>query len=140
MLVYNMLYKIIADVIVVIHFIWIIFMLLGFILTIYGFFRKEFLDWWLFRTLHLSGILFVGMLTILRRFCPLTILENLSRARYSSEATYPGSFIIHYIEKLVYPDVNQTLLRLGTVFVALFTLAVFIIRPPAKIRNIIGHR
>jgi len=135
-----MLYKIIADIIVVLHFIWIIFMLFGFFLTIYGFFRKKIFDWWLFRTLHLSGILFVGILTLLRRFCPLTILENLSRTRYSPEGTYPGSFIVHYIEKLVYPDVNQTFLRVGTVFVALFTLAVFVIRPPSKIKTIIGRR
>ncbi len=132
-----MFYKIIADIIVVLHFIWIIFMLLGFFLTIYGFFRKEFFDWWLFRTLHLSGILFVGILTLLRRFCPLTILENLSRAKYSPGSTYPGSFIVHYIEKLVYPDVNQTLLRLVTVLGALFILVVFIIIPPQKIKNLI---
>lgn len=110
-------------------------MLVGFFLTIYGFFRKEFFDWLLFRTLHLSGILFVGMLTLLQRFCPLTILENLSRARYSPEATYPGSFIVHYIEKLVYPDVNQTLLRLGTVFGAVFILIVYVIKPPKKIKK-----
>ena len=132
-----MFYKITADIIVVLHLIWIIFMLLGFFLTIYGFLKKEFFDWWLFRTLHLSGILFVGMLTILRRFCPLTILENLSRARYSPESTYPGSFIVHYIEKLVYPDVNQTLLRLGTVFVAIFILVVYIFKPPTKIKKLL---
>jgi hypothetical protein len=135
-----MLYKIIADMIVVLHFFWIIFMLLGFFLTIYGFFWKEFFDWWLFRTLHLVGIFFVGILTLLRRFCPLTILENLSRAKYSPENTYPGSFIIHYIENLVYPDVNQTLLRVCTVLVAAFILATYIIRPPSKIKNLIEHR
>ncbi len=111
-------------------------MLLGFFLTIYGFFRKKIFDWWLFRTLHLSGILFVGLLTLLRRFCPLTILENLSRVRYNPEGIYPGSFIVHYIEKLVYPDVNQTLLRIGTVLVALFVLVVFIIKPPEKIKKL----
>jgi len=130
-----MLYKIIADIIVVLHFIWIIFMLAGFFLTIYGFFYQKFFDWWLFRTLHLLGILFVGILTVLQRFCPLTILENLSRARYSPESTYPGSFIVHYIEKLVYPDINQTLLRLGTVFVTIFILIVFIVHPPGKIKK-----
>jgi len=132
-----MFYKIIADIIVVMHFIWIIFMLLGFFLTVYGFFRKRFFDWWLFRTLHLLGILFVGILTILRRFCPLTILENLSRVRYNLEGTYPGSFIVHYIEKLVYPDINQILLLVGTIFVAVFVLVVYIIRPPAKIKNLL---
>jgi hypothetical protein len=128
-------YKIIADIIVVLHFIWIIFMLLGFFLTIYGFFYQKFFDWWLFRTLHLAGILFVGLLTILQKFCPLTILENISRARYSPESTYPGSFIVHYIEKLVYPDVNQTLLRLGTILVAVFILVVYTTKPPEKIKE-----
>lgn len=130
-----MFYKIFADIIVVLHFIWIIFMLIGFFLTIYGFFREKFFDWWLFRTIHLLGILFVGILTVLQRFCPLTILENVSRARYSPENTYPGSFIVHYIEKLVYPDVNQTLLRIATVFVALFILVVYITKPPEKIKE-----
>jgi hypothetical protein len=132
-----MFYKLTADIIVVLHFIWIIFMLLGFFLTIYGFFRKEFFDWWLFRTLHLSGILFVGILTALRKFCPLTVLENLSRVKHNPESTYPGSFIIHYIENLVYPDVNQTLLRVGTVFVAVFILFLYIIRPPKKIKKLL---
>lgn len=135
-----MFYKIFADIIVVLHFIWIIFMLLGLFLTIYGFYRKEFFDWWLFRTLHLSGILFVGILTLLQRFCPLTILENLSRARYEPENTYLGSFIVHYIENLVYPDVNQTLLRICTVLVATFILVIYIIRPPSKIKNLAKHR
>jgi len=115
-------------------------MLLGFFLTIYGFLWEKFFDWWLFRTLHLSGILFVGILTLLRRFCPLTILENLSRVRYSSENTYPGSFIVHYIENLVYPDVNQTLLRILTVLVALFILVVYTIRPPTKIKNLLTKK
>ncbi len=134
-----MLYKIIADIIVLLHFIWIIFMLFGFFLTIYGFFWKKFFDWWLFRTLHLLGILFVGILTILRRFCPLTILENISRIKYDPESTYPGSFIVYYIENLVYPDVNQTLLRISTILVALFILAVYIIKPPAKIKKLVKH-
>ena len=110
-------------------------MLLGVFLTIYGFFRKEFFDWWLFRTLHLSGILFVGILTILRRFCPLTVLENLSRIKYDPESTYSGSFIVHYIENLVYPDVNQTFLRVITIIAAAFILVTYIIRPPNKIKQ-----
>ena len=131
-----MFYKITADIIVIIHFIWIVFMLLGFFLTLYGFFRKEFFDWWLFRTLHLSGILFVGISTLLQRFCPLTILENLSRAKYSPDNAYLGSFIIHYIEKLVYPEINQTLLSILTVLGAVFILVIFVIIPPKKIKNL----
>ncbi len=39
-----MLYKILADAIVVTHFAWILFMLIGFIFTLYGFFQKGFFD------------------------------------------------------------------------------------------------
>ncbi len=131
-----MVFKIIADTIVVLHFVWILFMLLGFILTIWGFFWKGFFELWLFRTLHLCGILYVSLLAILREYCPLTILENISRLKYNPETIYPGSFIAHYIEKLVYPDVNPLILIMGTIFIAVFTLVIFIVKPPTKIRKI----
>ena len=131
-----MLYKIFADLIVVIHFAWILFMLAGTILTLGGFFYKRFFDWWLFRTLHLCGIIYVGLLALLREYCPLTILENTVRAKYNPDLTYPGSFIVHYIEKLVYPDVNPSIILVPTIFIAVFSVVVFIIKPPAKIRRI----
>ena len=131
-----MLYKIFADIIVVMHFAWILFMLVGAILTLSGFFYKRFFDWWSFRTLHLCGIIYVGLLALLREYCPLTILENTVRTKYNPDLTYPGSFIVHYIEKLVYPDVNPLIILIPTIFIAVFTIVVFIIRPPVKIRRI----
>lgn len=131
-----MLYKVFTDLIVVVHFVWILFMLLGFILTLCGFFYKRFFDRWLLRTLHLFGILYVGLLALLGRYCPLTILENTLREKYNPELVYPGSFIIHYIERLVYPNVNPLIVLIPTVIIAVFTMVVFIIRPPAKIKRI----
>lgn len=130
-----MIYKILADLIVVIHFIWILFMVGGFILTLRGFFRKEFFDWWLFRTIHLCGIIYVGLLGALRQYCPLTILEHILRTHYNPGLIYPGSFIIYYIEKLVYPEVNPLMILIPTILIAIFTVIVFIARPPAKIRK-----
>lgn len=130
-----MLYKILADIIVVMHFAWILFMLVGFMLTLIGFWWKSFFDRWLFRTLHLCGIAYVGLLAFLKEYCPVTILENILRARYNPESTYPGSFIVYYIEKLVYPEVNPLVILIPTIIIAVFTVVVFIIRPPAKIRR-----
>ncbi|MCK4995127.1 MAG: DUF2784 domain-containing protein [Candidatus Omnitrophica bacterium] len=135
-----MLYKILADIIVVIHFAWILFMLVGFTLTLVGFWWRRFFDWWLFRALHLCGIAYVGLLAVLSRYCHLTILENTLRAGYDSELRYPGSFIIHYIEKLVYPDVNPLIILIPTVIIAVFTAVVFIIKPPTKIRRMLKWR
>lgn len=130
-----MLYKILADLIVVMHFVWILFMLWGFILTLRGFFHKEFFERWLFRTLHLFGIAYVSLLAIMGKYCPLTIWENTLRAKYDPRLTYPGSFMIHYFEKFVYPDVNPLVIRIPTTFIAVFTVVVFIIKVPKKIRN-----
>ena len=111
-------------------------MLVGAILTLSGFFYKRFFDWWLFRTLHLCGITYVGLLAFLREYCPLTILENTLRAKYNPDLTYLCSFIVHYIEKLVYPDVNPSIILVPTIFIVVFTIVVFIIKPPAEIKRI----
>lgn len=135
-----MAYKIFADAIIVVHFLYILFMLLGFLLTGYAlFFREKFFDWWLFRSLHLLGIFYVVSLSILGKYCPLTILENELRLRYEAYSVYSGSFIVHYLEKLVYPDVNPLVIQIPTVFLAIFTIVVFIIKPPKKIKSIMAR-
>ncbi len=136
-----MLYKIFADAIIVLHFLFILFMLFGFFLTLYGiFFRHKFFDRWLFRSLHLLGIFYVASLSILGKYCPLTLLENQLRLRYEASLVYSGSFIAHYLEKLVYPDVNPLVIQIPTVFLGIFTIVVFIIRPPEKIKSILKKK
>lgn len=132
----NMLYKILADIIVIVHLLWILFMLVGFILTLRGFFWKGFFDRWLFRTLHLFGIAYVGLLAIMGKYCPLTLWEYSLREKYDSTLTYPGSFMIYYAERLVYPDINPLIILIPTTFIAIFTVVVFIIRPPKRIKEI----
>ena len=136
-----MAYKIFADAVIVVHFLFILFMLLGFLLTIYAvLFREKFFDWWLFRSLHLLGIFYVASLSILGKYCPLTILENELRLKYEVFSVYSGSIIVHYLEKLIYPDVNPLLIQIPTVFLAIFTIVVFIIKPPGKIKSIMGKK
>ena len=133
-------HKIFADAIIVVHFLYILFMLLGFLLTGYAlFFREKFFDRWLFRSLHLLGIFYVVSLSILGKYCPLTILENELKLRYEAYSVYSGSFIVHYLEKLVYPDVNPLVIQIPTVFLAIFTIVVFIVRPPKKIKSIMAR-
>lgn len=91
---------------------------------------RKFFDRWILRTVHLIGIVFVAILTLLDKYCPLTIMEYLIRRRYDPATDYPGSFIVHYIEKMVYPDLNPILIVAPTLFVAVFTIAAYLIRPP----------
>jgi len=142
----SMLYKILADLVVLIHFAWILFMLWGFILTVRSSISvyvlpatkdrsRAFFDRWIFRTIHLGGIVYVAILTVLGKYCPLTTLENKLRAQYNTELTYPGSFVVHYIERIVYPEANFLIFVIPTIIIVVFTALMFIIRPPAKIKQ-----
>ena len=146
-----MLYKILADLVVLIHFGWILFMLWGFVLTVCSSVLVyvplaakgrgiKFFDRWIFRTVHLAGIVYVAILTILGKYCPLTILENDLRGQYDAGLTYPGSFVIHYVEKIVYPEANFLIFVIPTTIIAVFTILMFIIRPPAKIKHLFKVR
>lgn len=128
-----MIYKILADVIVIIHFLWILFMLLGFLLILYSILsrNKKFLFLRLFRVAHLCGIFYVALLTILDKYCPLALLEIYLREK-AGYRIYKGSFIIHYIKKLVYPDVEPQVIIIPTIGIAVFTIISFIIYPPHK--------
>jgi len=142
-----MMYKILADLIVVLHFGWILFMLWGFFLTLYSVIRLyvfrspsafcvHFMDRWIFRTVHLSGIAFVALLAALGKYCPLTVWEYQLRSRYDPALTYPGSFIARWIERLVYPDVHPLMIVIPTIGVALFTVLAYFLRPPEKIKSL----
>lgn len=133
-----MIYEVLADIIVVMHFAWILFILTGFILTITGFWWKKFFDKWLFRTIHLGCVLYLSILDIMGgKPCPLTIWENILRAKYDPNLTYPGSFIAHYIGKLVYPDINPSILLISYIFIYVFTIIIFIVKPPSNIKGIL---
>ena len=126
-------------------------MLWGFVLTVCGSICVyalpaakgrgiKFFDRWIFRTVHLAGIVYVAILTILGKYCPLTILENDLRGQYDAELAYPGSFVIHYVEKIVYPEANFLVFVIPTTIIAVFTILMFIIRPPARIKHLFKVR
>ncbi len=138
-----MIYKFTADVIVLFHFLWIIFMIIGFITTLCGFIWKKNFEFFIFRTLHLFGILYVSFLIILGKYCPLTVMENALRSQYDPNMVYPGSFIIHYVELLVYPNVPSAYIIIPTIFISVFSIVMYIVKPPLKIKkifNIYGRR
>lgn len=142
-----MMYKVAADLIVVVHFAWILFMLWGFFLTLAGVIRlyilrrpSAFMDRWIFRTLHLGGIAFVALLAALNQYCPLTVWEYNLRRPADPDLAWPGSFIVYWIERFVYPDVHPLIIVIPTIGVALFTLLAYVLCPPAKIKSFFINR
>ncbi len=132
-----MIYRLLADFLVALHLLWILFMLAGVVLILWGIlFKRKILDWFWFRTLHLAGIIYVGALSIQGKLCPLTIWENQLRAKSDPAGTYTGSFIIHHIEKIVYPEVDPVLLKMATISLGVFTILAYLVLPPARVKRL----
>src|SRR4030067_677440 len=100
-----MFYKILADAVVLFHFLWIIFLFLGGL----GGRRSRFV-----KIFHLSGLAFALIIQIFDWLCPLTHLEAWLRAKHNPDLTYTGSFIIHYVERIVYIEISHYIVLIVT--------------------------
>ena len=97
-------YRILADLILVVHVAFVAFIILGLIFIFAG----GRLGWrWVrnpwFRVGHLLAIVFVVAETWVGQVCPLTTIEA-SLRREAGDATYEGGFIAHWLHELLYID------------------------------------
>jgi hypothetical protein len=76
------------------------------------------------RWLHIASLVW-GILTELLPWpCPLTVLENWLEAKAGVQP-YEGGFLLHYLDKLVYPDISATVLTVAGVLVCALNLALY---------------
>lgn len=104
-----MTYRILADFVVLIHFLWIIFLISG------AFWGRKYR---LIKYFHISGLGFAFLIQIFGWYCPLTHLEIWLRSKHEPSLSYTGSFIIHYVEKLVYIELQSWIIFLLTLVIA----------------------
>lgn len=112
-----------ADVVLVLHGLYVAFVVLGFGLILLGIWR----DWaWVrqpaFRYAHLAAIGIVVAQAWLGVDCPLTTLENLLRAR-AGDTGYARSFIQDWLHALLFYEApNRVFVALYSLFGALVAL------------------
>ena len=88
-----MIYRALADLVLVVHLAFVLFVVLGGLLV---------LKWPRLAWLHVPAAIWGVLIEYTGWICPLTPLENSFRAR-GGEAGYSGGFIEHYIQPLLYP-------------------------------------
>jgi hypothetical protein len=100
-----------ADLIVLVHFAFVIFVVLGGLLAL----RWPRIVW-----LHVPAVVWGALVEFTGWTCPLTPLENRLR-RASGEERYQGDFIAQYILPTLYPDglTRRDQLMLGGVALAI---------------------
>jgi len=103
--------KVAADLVVLIHFLFILFVILGGFLVL----RRRKLAW-----VHLPAVAWGALVEFTGWPCPLTPLENWLRLA-AGETGYSGSFIGQYLLPIVYPPglTPQVQLWLGLGIVAI---------------------
>jgi hypothetical protein len=89
-----MIYRILADAVVLLHFCFVVFVVLGGLVVL----RRPRLAW-----VHVPAAVWGILIEFAGWICPLTPLENSLRRR-GGEAGYEGGFVEHYVTALMYPE------------------------------------
>lgn len=89
-----MLYRALADFVLLVHAAFVLFVALGGLLVLW---KRWLMPW------HLAALAWGATVMGLGWICPLTPLENDLRQMAGQEG-YPGGFIEHYVFGLIYPE------------------------------------
>ncbi len=113
-----MIYLILANIILVLHFLFIFFVVVGSLFVFY----KKWLIW-----LHIPAALYGVLIEFSGWICPLTPLENHFRI-LAGQSGYSHSFVQQYLLKIIYPEglTRQSQLIMGSALL-IITLIIYLL-------------
>jgi hypothetical protein len=115
-----------ADLVLILHVLFIGFVLVGLILIVIGLVRRwQWVRNFWFRLAHLLAIGFVVVQSVLGMTCPLTTLENSLRLQAGGEP-YSGAFIVYWLHRLIFFEAEPWVFTIVYVTFGLLVLATFI--------------
>jgi len=106
----EMIYGILADIVVLVHAAFVLFAVFGGFLVL----RWRRLAW-----LHIPAVLWAALVEMAGWICPLTPLENLLRHR-AGKVIYRSDFIEHYMMPVLYPAALTRELQMALGLAVLF--------------------
>jgi hypothetical protein len=122
-----------ADIILAVHFAWAAWMITGAVLAVLGFRWPRLWGWRVFRMAHLIGLLGTATTPFWSHgICPLTIWEGQLRSASSGQPAAAEPFIIHWMSKTLFINVDPLILSIFSGALALATLIIFASHPPWK--------
>jgi hypothetical protein len=127
-------YSYLADLVLLIHFAIVLFVVGGLLLIVGGnLLRWSWVNRWWFRTIHLLAISVVVLESWLGIECPLTTLENSLRLQ-AGQGVYQGSFIQHWVHGVMFYQAPGWVFALAYTLFALAVVAAWWRWPPHQFK------
>jgi hypothetical protein len=118
------LYSFLADTILVIHFAFVVFVVVGFALILVGLLaRWSWIHNRIFRIAHLAAIGIVVLQAWFGQLCPLTIWENALRRR-AGQSDYTETFVEHWLHEILFYQAEPWIFT--TIYTAFGVLVVLV--------------
>lgn len=114
-----------ADIIMLLHFLWVIFMILGLPLGLM--LGSPTLRW-----IHFAGMTVTSLIAAAGIFCPLTAWEEQLRRVADPYFSFEGSFLARHLRPILYPNISPALLRWASVGWGVLTVASMVAWRPGK--------
>ncbi len=108
-------YAALVGVVLALHLVWILWVILGALPTRHRPLLGGF---------HIISLIYGIVIEVAPWPCPLTLVEQWLQGE-AGMTPYTESFLVHYLEMVVYPDVSQSSLAWGAAAVAAFNLGVY---------------
>ncbi|MCL5745521.1 MAG: DUF2784 domain-containing protein [Acidobacteria bacterium] len=109
------LYEILAGAVLALHLLWILWVILGWLLTR----RCPLLSWF-----HVISLVYGMAIEVGPWPCPLTLVEQWLQGK-AGTTPYSESFLVHYLDAVVYPEVPPGLLAWCASAVCVFNLGIY---------------
>ena len=124
------LYRLLADLVVMVHAAYVAFVVLGLLVIRVGIgLRWNWVRNFWFRMAHLAAILIVCLEASIGIVCPLTTLENYLRAR-GGQGDYAGDFIGYWVHELIFVEAPPWVFTFCYILFGYAVLSVFVFAPP----------
>jgi len=122
-----------ADIVLVIHVLWVGFIVVSIPLIIVG----AFLGWrWIrnrwYRRIHVTMMALVVVETVFGLACPLTLWEDSLRREAGQQGYSADGFVSHFVRQLLYYDFEPWVFGVAYVSVLGLILALYYFIPPRK--------
>jgi hypothetical protein len=111
-------FRLLATAVIAIHLAWILWVIFGWVFT-----RRR--PW--LRGFHILSLVYGILVESFPFPCPLTLAEDWCDRR-AGITPYRQTFLIHFLGRLVYPNVSQALITWTAVPVCVFIMGIYVAR------------